>query len=473
MPDYITTDGRTVTITLAAACGHCSETLENHIERALACPAERQERFPDRAMFRAWGGDDTLASPAPAPVAVTPAPLFTVGQRVSFNPPAYGQETGTVAEVQNARQPEYIEHAYVIADIDGNRVHRWENYGGESVAAMDAPEPAQHTLADAVARVGLHGQLLSAFGGTLFTVTSIEPILMRRESDGYEAGAWATGQQWIIVTTPATVAETPVETPEPPSVPATPRRSIPRDIDELAAMRAHAENVQEMFPTASAETSRYLRALTELETWLQGGKKQRAGHSLAGVEDPRESDALYDETGVCSIGLCGEYEAIVCTTFGWHPRRGETSSMMAHVRAWQQNVLAFEQSNDHLNATALIELWLTNYQPGGVFNMAVVDHIDGHLESHKVGDANELLEQFGWTTAPQERDYELRVRVTREYTVYEEAYVYLTRTATSDDEAIEGVDRYAVGDYLHNADWQTTDQSDCESWEIYEVELDN
>lgn len=145
---------------------------------------------------------------------------------------------------------------------------------------------------------------------------------------------------------------------------------------------------------------------------------------------------------------------------------------MRLVEAWRRDVVSFEQQNEHLNAAALIELWLANYAPGGLFNTAVVDHIEGHLEDHKVDDANTLLESFGWSTAQQEREYELRVRVTREVTVYEESYISITQTATSAEDAIEGVDRYAVSGHLDYADWTQYDQGDGSDWEVDEVELD-
>lgn len=214
-----------------------------------------------------------------------------------------------------------------------------------------------------------------------------------------------------------------------------------------------------MVPTTADEGERMARALLSLASWADGGERHRAAQDIA--ENHPEGE------------LCGSYEALVCPTFGWAPRRSE-ERWAPHRATFTDRMASWERDHGHLSVVDRLERRARLYDRGGVMNQAAVDHISNHLESHKIDAVNDLLEKIGWDTVAVEREYDITVTVTRTRTVTETAMVTLTRMASDEDSARDMVDSYDVNDAAENRwlDWSEHDEeTEIQDWDIDEVEL--
>lgn len=232
--------------------------------------------------------------------------------------------------------------------------------------------------------------------------------------------------------------------------------------DTLAAAalaeRAASESV--LIPRSAAEARRRstllrmygdaanARLLDDLAAWLPGGDMMARGHDLA-----------------ANIQLCGEYEAAVCPTLGWSPRRGELNSRMRLTAIWQGDMDAIEASANG-DAAAAIAAALARVERGGTVNTAICDHAHNYLERHKRPAVNELLAELGMDAIGVGiREFEVQVRVERTRVITEHTTVTVTVEASDEDEAGELAtddERGGYGDYLYGAYW-IVDDNECET----------
>lgn len=215
-----------------------------------------------------------------------------------------------------------------------------------------------------------------------------------------------------------------------------------------AANRAAAESVLIPRTAEAAEArARVLRlygltgqaaALDRLAEWLPGGSRNQQGHELA-----------------VDLDLCGEYEAAVCPTLGWLPRRGAGNSRANLCNYWHDalDAIEVEAAGD---PSVAINAAIGRYDQDGTVNRAIVEHAENHLESHKRPGVNALLRDLGMTEIGVEREYEVEMRVERSRTVTEYAIVTVTVTASDDDEARDAAYE-SYGDELDYANWIVED----------------
>lgn len=206
-------------------------------------------------------------------------------------------------------------------------------------------------------------------------------------------------------------------------------RIIPRTAAEA---RHRARLIRLYAPEAPAAG-----VLDRMAEWLPGGTRNEQGHELA-----------------AQIDLCGEYEAAVCPTLGWLPRRGSGNSRAALCQHWHdaldQIEAEAEDVGDALNRA------IARYDRDGIVNRAIVEHAEAHLESHKRPGVNALLSELGMSPISTVRSYEVEVRVERSRTVTEYAIVRVEVEAESEDEAGRLAEDQATDD-LYYADWIVED----------------
>lgn len=236
------------------------------------------------------------------------------------------------------------------------------------------------------------------------------------------------------------VAIDPIQ-PEPPAP------VIPRTAGDALAAAA----LLDRFAPGHINTAK----LAELARWLPGGELMTIGHDHA-----RNAD------------LCGEYEAAVCPTLGWEPRRGMASRPASLIALWAAEIDRIE--NDHRgDIGATLDAVLARYADGGAVNTAVVDHAENHLEQHKRARVNELLSDvLGWSYfIPTARDYAVEVEVTRTFTARQTVTVYVT---TDDpDSASDYIDTSMLVDAIDDDNWDIepddTGRYDIDDWTVEDV----
>lgn len=225
----------------------------------------------------------------------------------------------------------------------------------------------------------------------------------------------------------------PTSTPEP----STPERVIPRTSDEAAMLRRFAGSLD-------ASPTQLLSALDTLALMLPGGRAERSGRELAETKS-----------------LCEVYERTVCPTLGWAPRPG-----MGYVNAPEQflrSIEGHERTNATVSMATSIVRFAERYARGDVINEAILDSMETSLEDHKRPAANQVLEALGMDTLesrePQTRDFEVSVRVQRTIEIEVEQLVYVTVTATDEDEASELAtdDYYLLADRTDDYGWTDGD----------------
>lgn len=209
-----------------------------------------------------------------------------------------------------------------------------------------------------------------------------------------------------------------------------------------------------LLPRSAADATTLAAVLQDVARFLPGGELESTAHEQAGLAN-----------------LCGEYEAIVCPTFGWLPRNGEESSMARRSLEFFAEMDRWEDEHATLPLLERLRLWSHRYERGGYANCAVVDHADSHLEQEKRDSLNALLvDTLGWEPIPTTTEYEVTVRIERQRTITEHTYATVTVTADDADEAGDlGVD-LAEADYY--ADWEVDDDNYDSSEtdrEVYEV----
>lgn len=217
-----------------------------------------------------------------------------------------------------------------------------------------------------------------------------------------------------------------------------------------------------VLPRNAAAAVALAAQLQDFARWLPGGELEDIAHGHA-------HDA----------NLCGEYEHIVCPTFGWTPRRGEENSMARYSSQFFAEMDAFERVYDTLPPLERLTKWMERYEAGGFANTAVVDHADTHLESHKRESVNGLLEGvLGWEAMPVACEYEVSVRVERTITFDVSQYVTVTVTADDEDAAHDAIDAAMLADYVVDYDWSdengdthyaSTSRYDIDDYSVSEV----
>lgn len=186
---------------------------------------------------------------------------------------------------------------------------------------------------------------------------------------------------------------------------------------------ADQERGHYVLPRTAADAVALAQQLQGFARWLPGGELEGIGHEHA-----------------ATANLCGEYERIVCPTFGWTPRRGEGNSMQRYTTQFFADMDAFERDNAQLPPLARLTKWMERYQAGGFANRAVIDHAEAHLESYKRESVAELLtDTLGWEAGnlAGPTEYEVTVRVERTRTITEHAYVTVTVEADDEDTAAD------------------------------------
>lgn len=220
-----------------------------------------------------------------------------------------------------------------------------------------------------------------------------------------------------------------------------------------------------IIPRSLTEAQSMAQSLSEITRWLDGGDLHRKAQDIAANHPEGE--------------LCGSYEALVVPTFGWSPRRSE-ERWEPSKRGFSERVQAFESEHGTRSAAERLRMWADMFARGGVMNTAAVDHIDSHLEEHKIPAVNDLLESIGWDPARVTREYEIRVPVSRPVTYRERGYAYVTVSASDEDSALEQVsDLYSdrqlasmVDDWDTDYDYGDTDDYSAEA-DTYDAEIVN
>lgn len=257
-------------------------------------------------------------------------------------------------------------------------------------------------------------------------------------------------------------------------LPADTARLMPAEVGPVPALLSLRDAQSDATPVPALSTvpvlPRTAQAATALAAKLQDFARWLPGGELEGIAHEHADQA----------NLCGEYERIVCPTFGWTPRRGEENSMARFSSQFFTELDTFEREHAHLAPLDRLARWMDRYQSGGFANRAVNEHAENHLESHKIDGVNTLLsEVLNWETIDQERAYEVRVRVSRSITIDVEQWVNITVTASDEDDAGERVDSYSLADYVSDYDWQdengsthyaSTRSNDITDWDVEEVE---
>ena len=162
----------------------------------------------------------------------------------------------------------------------------------------------------------------------------------------------------------------------------------------------------------------------------------------------------------------------MCPTFGWEPRRSH-GRWQDSIDQWTRNVDAFERDNTHLGAADILAQWAALYEAGGVMNQAANEHISDNLESHKVADVNDLLRKIGWEPTDEDREYTVRVRVTRPVTYQETGYAYVTVTARDEEDAADiASNDYSSRDLARMVDDWDTDFDYPDTGSDYDAEAE-
>lgn len=184
------------------------------------------------------------------------------------------------------------------------------------------------------------------------------------------------------------------------------------------------------------------RRMERLAEWLPGGSVNERAHQFANEVD-----------------LCGEYEAAVCPTLGWLPRRGAGNSRAYLCDAFRESLDALEREHQH-NEAAAIDAAIARVARGGIVNVAIVEHAQSHLERFKRPGVDALLEELGMDTIGGARsDYAVEVTVTRRRTIIESAtFTVEVEDAEDEDHAADRARDIATEwEYLSGAYWSTDD----------------
>lgn len=231
------------------------------------------------------------------------------------------------------------------------------------------------------------------------------------------------------------------------------------DAQQQTNADAQQQPISRFLPRNAADAIALAGKLQDFARWLPGGELEATGH-----EHARNAD------------LCGQYEAIVCPTFGWTPRNGQQSSMYARTGVFFGDMDQFERDHAHLSPLERLTRWMERYEAGGFANRAITEHAAAYLEDYKVDGMNQLLtEVLGWEpldNGPSE--YEVLVRVERTRTVTEEGYVRITVSAQDEDDAMNQVTSYEVRQELDYANFEVlTDDidEDLSDWDAERAEL--
>jgi hypothetical protein len=211
-----------------------------------------------------------------------------------------------------------------------------------------------------------------------------------------------------------------------------------------------------VLPRSASEAITLASQLQSFARWLPGGELESIGHEHAR-----------------NANLCGEYERIVCPTFGWTPRRGEENSMMRYTSQFFAEMDTFEQAHADFPPLARLQRWMERYESDGFANRAVIEHADAHLENYKRESVAQLLtDTIGWEAGNLSGPtaYEVTVRVERTRTITEVAYIPVTVEADDEGAAtdialdIADADSYYISWDEHDEDISETDR------EVYEID---
>lgn len=256
----------------------------------------------------------------------------------------------------------------------------------------------------------------------------------------------AESHDGVVLASSLTAATPAAPTPVPAPVHLIPRNALDA-ITRARALRASKTYLPENTHPAIDDTT---AALQDLARFLPGGELQDIAHEHA-----------------LQASLCGEYEAIVCPTFGWLPRNGQGSSMARRCTTFGHDADVHEAQHEGRSPLYVLTSWLDRYARGGVANTAVCDHAATHLEEHKVDGANELLETvLGWKPIEQsDNEYDVEVELTRTRTVVitERQTVTVSVTASDHDTAEAMVNDGVVDPWDEASDY---------SWYQYDTEED-
>lgn len=289
---------------------------------------------------------------------------------------------------------------------------------------------------EAVTAAGIGGQI--GHGAALYDVISVDDLGRYRvqfvedqPSDRTIPAAYLTNVDWTV---------TRVGAAAPAPAPATPGVVIPRTLADITRMRS---------------------ALDTIAKWTAGGELNTAAERFAHDRD-----------------LCGQYEALVCPTFGWPARDGRDREHS--LNEYKRAVDRFEREHGTTaNVVDVLESWAARFETGGELNTAANEFTRGHLESYKQPSYNELCEQFGWDPLETNRDFIVYADVVRYRTVRETQRVAVTVSSQPDEEsAIEYArENEELTQYASDYNWTVDDdeyeiQDTEEDWDNAEAEED-
>lgn len=219
---------------------------------------------------------------------------------------------------------------------------------------------------------------------------------------------------------------TPEATPEEPT-----GTVLPRTADEAHRML----QVLKAAGYQQGDEETLFNDLRTLRAFLPGSKAEREGRELAD-----------------RISLCPQYEAIVVPTLGWAPRLG--AGYASELPRFEAEMAQCERRHGANGASRVIHEFAARYQRGGPVNQAIADHMQAHLEAHKIEAASEMLEAMGMDGVEAEREFCVDVRVTRTIEIEVSQTVSISVTARDEDSASEMVDQYCLADYVSDYDWE-------------------